>query len=110
MLCLLTYAVLCIMTGYDSSYVIDRSEETYRSYIERWQGPITEQTAREMEKEYYAVNRSNDGHKAAFMVVYNQYYYAKEDTTRRYIMDERGWKNLPNNQSTQVFQQRRVGK
>ena len=33
MLCLLTYAVLCIMTGYDSSYVIDRSEETYRSYI-----------------------------------------------------------------------------
>lgn len=26
------------------------------------------------------------------------------------LMDERGWKNLPNNQSTQVFQQRRVGK
>jgi len=94
LLCLLTYIVLCIMTGYDSSYVIDRGEETYRSYIERWQGPITEQTAREMEKEYYAVNRSNDGHKAAFMVVYNQYYYAKEDTTRRYIMDERGWNTI----------------
>lgn len=26
------------------------------------------------------------------------------------LMDERGWKNLPNNQSTQVFQQRRAGK
>lgn len=94
LLSLCVYAILCIGNGSDSSYVIDRNEDIYLSYMDRWQGVITEKTAKEMEAEYYEVNRSNDGKKTAFMVIYNQYYYAKEDVERRYLMDERGWNTL----------------
>ena len=88
------YAVLCTVGGYDSSYVIDRNEDTYLSYINRWQGKVTEEKSKEMESEYEEVIQNNDAKKNVFLTVYNQYYYAKEDTTHRYIMDERGWNTL----------------
>lgn len=94
LLCLLAYTVLVLCRGYDSSYLLDRKEDVYLSYMERWQGEITEEKAQEMKTEYDAVNRSNAGNKEVFMTVYNQYYYAKENTACRYLMDERGWNTL----------------
>lgn len=91
---LFAYAALCIWIGCDSSYEIDRNEELYLSYMERWQGVVTEENSKEMEKEYYEVNHADDGRKTAFMVIFNQYYYAKEDVAHRYLLDERGWNTL----------------
>lgn len=94
LIALAAYAVFCVGSGYDSSYVIDRNEDTYLTYIERWQGEITEEKAQEMEAEYAEATRSDDGRKAAFLTIYNQYYYAKEDPAHRFLMDERGWDTL----------------
>ena len=47
-----------------------------------------------MEAEYAEATRSDDGRKAAFLTIYNQYYYAKEDPAHRFLMDERGWDTL----------------
>ena len=38
LIALAAYAVFCVGSGYDSSYVIDRNEDTYLTYMERWQG------------------------------------------------------------------------
>lgn len=94
LIALAAYAVFCIGSGYDSSYVIDRNEDTYLAYMERWQGEITGEKAQEMEAEYAEATRSDDGRKAAFLTIYNQYYYAKEDPAHRFLMDERGWDTL----------------
>lgn len=94
LIALAAYAVFCIGSGYDSSYVIDQNEDTYLAYMERWQGEITEEKAQEMEAEYAEATRSDDGRKAAFLTIYNQYYYAKEDPAHRFLMDERGWDTL----------------
>lgn len=94
LIALAAYAVFCVGSGYDSSYVIDRNEDTYLAYMERWQGEITEEKAREMEAEYTEATRSDDGRKAAFLTIYNQYYYTKEDPAHRFLMDERGWDTL----------------
>lgn len=91
---LAAYAVFCVGSGYDSSYVIDRNEDTYLAYMDRWQGEVTEEKAQEMETEYAEATRSDDGRKAAFLTIYNQYYYAKEDPAHRFLMDERGWDTL----------------
>ena len=91
---LAAYAVFCVGSGYDSSYVIDRNEDTYLAYMDRWQGEVTEEKAQEMEAEYAEATRSDDGRKAAFLTIYNQYYYAKEDPAHRFLMDERGWDTL----------------
>ena len=94
LIALAAYAVFCVGSGYDSSYVIDRNEDTYLTYMERWQGEITEEKAQEMVAEYAEATRSDDGRKAAFLTIYNQYYYAKEDPAHRFLMDERGWDTL----------------
>ena len=94
LIALAAYAVFCVGSGYDSSYVIDRNEDTYLTYMERWQGEVTEENAQEMETEYAEATRSDDGRKAAFLTIYNQYYYAKEDPAHRFLMDERGWDTL----------------
>lgn len=47
-----------------------------------------------MEVEYAEATRSDDDRKAAFLTIYNQYYYAKEDPAHRFLMDERGWDTL----------------
>ena len=96
LIALAAYAVFCVGSGYDSSYVIDRNEDTYLTYMERWQGEITEEKAQEMEAEYAEATRSDDGRKAAFLTIYNQYYYAKEDPAHRFLMDERGWERPAN--------------
>lgn len=62
--------------------------------MDRWQGEVTEEKAQEMETEYAEATRSDDGRKAAFLTIYNQYYYAKEDPAHRFLMDERGWDTL----------------
>ena len=94
LLSLAAYAFVTLCSGYDSSYALDRNGEAYNAYLERWQGAITPEKAQEMEAEYNAVNHSDNGNKSAFMVIYNQYYYAKEDAAHRCIMDERGWNTL----------------
>ena len=66
---LAAYAVFCVGSGYDSSYVIDRNEDTYLAYMDRWQGEVTEEKAQEMETEYAEATRSDDGRKAAFLTI-----------------------------------------
>ena len=46
LIALAAYAVFCVGSGCDSSYVIDRNEDIYLTYMERWQGEITEEKAR----------------------------------------------------------------
>ena len=62
LIALAAYAVFCVGSGYDSSYVIDRNEDTYLTYMERWQGEITEEKAQEMEAEYKRGPRSSFSH------------------------------------------------
>ena len=52
LIALAAYSVFCVVRGCDSSYVIDRNEDIYLTYMERWQGEITEEKAQEMEAEY----------------------------------------------------------
>ena len=52
--------------------MIDRNEDTYLAYMDRWQGEVTEEKAQEMETEYAEATRSDDGRKAAFLTIYNQ--------------------------------------
>lgn len=94
LLSLSAYVVLSLCNGYDSSYVLEQNQNAYHSYMEHWKGAITKEKAQEMEDEYSIVNRTDNGKKAVFMTLYNQYYYAKEDITHRYLMDERGWNTL----------------
>ena len=93
---LAAYAVFCVGSGYDSSYVIDRNEDTYLAYMDRWQGEVTEEKAQEMETEYAEATRSDDGRKAAFLTIYNQYYYAKEDPAHRFPHGRAGMGYTPN--------------
>ena len=60
LIALAAYAVFCVGSGYDSSYVIDRNEDTYLTYMERWQGEITEEKAQEMEALIAAVKGRGD--------------------------------------------------
>lgn len=98
LLSLLAYAVLCLISGCDSTKAIMQNEAAYLSYMQRWQGEMNDQKAAEMQAEYDALNHADDWEvqetKSAFMEVYNQYYYAKENPSRRFLMDERGWNTL----------------
>lgn len=75
-----------------------RKEAAYLAYMERWKGELNDQKEAELRAEYDALNHA-DGQetqerKAAFMEIYNQYYYAKKAPSRRFLMDERGWNIL----------------
>lgn len=98
LLSLLIYAVLCLAVGCDSTKAVTQNEAAYLSYIHRWQGELNAQKVSEMQAEYDALNhadsRDAQENKAAFMEVYNQYYYAKEEPSRRFLMDERGWNTI----------------
>lgn len=98
LLSLLAYVVLCLASGCDSTKAITQNEAAYLSYIQRWQGELNEQKVLEMQAEYDALNHADSwetqGNKAAFMEIYNQYYYAKENPSRRFLIDERGWNTL----------------
>ncbi len=124
LLALLAYAALCMLNGYDSGYVIDHNEAAYLSYIQRWQGQLTEQSAEELDAEYAAVNHAGAAieqveadyttgklskseyqaklreqsqlqqNKGVLSVVYNQYFYVKDNPAHRFLMDERGWNTL----------------
>lgn len=98
LLSLLAYAVLCLASGCDSTKAITQNEAVYLSYIQRWQGELNDQKVSEMQEEYDALNHADSWEaqetKDAFMEVYNQYYYAKENPSRRFLMDERGWNTL----------------
>ena len=74
LIALAAYAVFCVSSGYDSSYVIDRNEDTYLTYMERWQGEITEEKAQEMEAEYAEATRSDDGRKAVIFLCLPYHY------------------------------------
>lgn len=95
---LLAYAVLCLASGCDTTNAITQNEGAYLAYIQRWQGELNAQKETELRAEYDALNHSRGQEtqesKAAFMEVYNQYYYAKENPIRRYLMDERGWNTI----------------
>ncbi len=95
---LLAYAIICLASGFDSTKAIAQNEAAYLSYIQRWQGKLNEQKVSEMQEEYYRLNHAGNqemqANKAVFMEVYNQYYYAKEDPSRRFLVDERGWNTI----------------
>lgn len=98
LLALLAYAILCLVSGSDSTQAIRQNEDVYLSYIERWQGELNDETIAEMQAEYDALNHDDSPeaqeNKAAFLEVYNQYYYAKEDSSHRFLLDERGWSTI----------------
>lgn len=98
LLSLLAYTMLCLAAGCDSTKAAAQNEAVYLSYIQRWQGELNDQKESEMQAEYDALNHDDSQeaqeNKAAFMEVYNQYYYAKEDPSRRFLMDEQGWNTL----------------
>ncbi|MBO5283863.1 MAG: hypothetical protein J6B43_12225 [Lachnospiraceae bacterium] len=98
LLFLAAYAVLCLVSGCDSTKAITQNEAAYLSYMQRWQGELNDQKVSELQAEYDALNHADSREaqdaKAAFMEVYNQYYYAKENPSRRFLMDERGWNTL----------------
>ncbi len=98
LLALLAYAILCLVSGSDSTQAIRQNEDVYLSYIERWQGELNDETVAEMQAEYDALNHDDSPeaqeNKAAFLEVYNQYYYAKEDSSHRFLLDERGWNTI----------------
>ena len=95
---LLANAVLCLASGHDNTKGIAQNEAAYLSYIQRWQGELNDQKVSEMQEEYDTLNHADSLEaqeaKTAFMEVYNQYYYAKENPSRRFLMDERGWNTL----------------
>ena len=69
---LAAYAVFCVGSGYDSSYVIDRNEDTYLAYMDRWQGEVTKEKTQEREVEYTEAPRSEYGRQDAILTKHNQ--------------------------------------
>lgn len=116
--------IMRFITGYDSNYIIDRNENTYHQYLQEYEGKITSQKIQSLQEEYQNVKKAaakiqdckeqyqkekitkeeyqeiakkyfrktNNG--SVFNIVYNQYIYAKEDVTQRYMLDTRGWETL----------------
>lgn len=94
---LVAYVFLCLAGGYDSNYDIEKNRDIYESYISRWQGKLDEKIGLEIEEEYERVSHdTGEGiHcKPAFLKIYDQFYYVKEDMQNRYLMDERGWNTI----------------
>ncbi|MWC29502.1 ABC transporter permease [Paenibacillus sp. MMS18-CY102] len=113
-----------VQLGYDSDMIINKNPEGYASYIRLFEGQLTEETEQRLKEEYREVteapaqleqlaNRWKDGkidraayeegskayyermkNSAVFNAVYNQYFYAKDAPTERYMMDDRGWRTL----------------
>lgn len=110
--------------GYESHIIIDNNPDGYAYYIKLFNGKINDRVEKALQEEYYSVsharaelddmaNKWRNGklnreqyeeaakkcyqrikNNAVFNLLYNQYYYAKEDPTQRYIMDPRGWNTL----------------
>lgn len=97
-LALLVHTALCLTTDTDTTTAIADHEEAYLSYIHRWQGALDGEKTSQIQAEYDALNHSDcweaQENKPAFMEVYNQYCYAREDPAHRYLLDERGWNTL----------------
>lgn len=97
-LALCAQIVLSLASSVDTTNAISQDEDAYTAYIQTWHGLLTEQMAAEIEAEYYALNHAGDPsavpQKAAFMELYDQYTYVKENESRRYLLDERGWNTI----------------
>lgn len=117
-------AVILFLSPYDSDYHIDRNHEAYRFYIEQYKGKLSAEKEKAIKDEYYAVNHASEKlnelswewkegtisrteyetltkeyfqkqkNEEVFSIIFNQYFYAKQDPERRYILDERGWRTL----------------
>lgn len=126
-LMILLKVILTLQQGYDSDMIIDRNPEAYATYINLFEGKLTEAKEQQLKDEYYAVTNAKveleeliqkwkSGsigkesyeqasaqyyerlkNQAVFNKIYNQYYYAKENPEKRYLMDERGWETLLSN-------------
>lgn len=130
---LILKVIFTISSGYDSVYVIDENQQGYATYINQFKGKLTFAKQKEIDNEYYAVNHATseleelsrrfikgeidkkkyeelsrknyegEKNREVFNLVYNQYIYAKEEPTKRYIMDIRGWSSLLSHTSIDFF-------
>lgn len=94
----LKIATVCI-TGYDSHYMIDENEKYYNEYMKKYEGKISQNTKKEIEKEYENLSLSDNEILAseqknkAFQIIYDQYNYQKEKGSG-YILETRGWQSI----------------
>lgn len=126
-LMILLKIILTLQQGVNSDEIIDRNPEAYDYYINLFEGKLTEAKEQQLKDENYAVTNAQAEleellqkwksgsiekesyeqksaqyyerlqNKAVFKKIYNQYYYAKENPEKRYLMDERGWETLLSN-------------
>lgn len=119
--------VMTLQQGYDSNEIINRNPDTYTTYMNFFEGKMTEEKEQALKDEYYAITNANveldalvrkwkDGelekktyeqesaqyyerlkNRAIFLEIYNQYFYVKEEPEKRYLMDGRGWETLLSN-------------
>lgn len=119
--------IMTLQQGYDSNEIINRNPDAYATYMDLFEGKLTEPKEQALKDEYYAVTNANieldelvqqwkNGsleketyeqeseqyyerikNHAIFLEIYNQYFYVKEDPEKRYLMDGRGWETLLSN-------------
>ncbi len=116
--------IITLYSGYDSEVRIERNPEGYMKYIEQYQGKLTEEKSNRIDEENAKVNISykktddlqfkkskgqisdeefkkemiayqeRQKNFRVFQVFYSKYFYAKENPSERYIMDDRGWNTI----------------
>lgn len=117
-------AILLYGSPYNSHYFINRNPEGYHFYVEQYKGKLNPDKEKAINDEYYSVSRAageleeasrrwregtisksdyesiikeyyvKQKNQAVFGIVFNQYYEAKQEPEKRYMMDERGWSTL----------------
>ena len=99
MILLVIRMVSVCITGYDSHYMIDENEKYYNEYLKKYEGKITDEKQKQIEKEYKKINSSSNELLAseqknkAFQVIYDQFIYEKEKGSG-YILETRGWQSI----------------
>lgn len=125
--------VLTMNVSYDNDFAIQKNPQAYNLYMEKYQGFLSPIKQNEIEFEYQETIRSREKIKQlqenlksgeitlkdyeleasrqlklfqdtkVIEVIYNQYHYAKQDPENRYMVDDRGWLVLLNNQLPDVL-------
>lgn len=123
---------LFVSAGYESNPVIEHNTDGYKYYMDLYGGKLTGKTEEALKSEYRVMNSArsilrdlqqdyqngnlteseyrekSDGfyeklkNRSVFNIVYNQYYYAKEDPANRYLLDVRGWDTLLSGEGTDI--------
>lgn len=126
-------ATMMITKTYDIHHLIERNPQGYTNYINKYKGKLTDEKEKNLKAEYnFGVQSRNDLedllrkrkagviteelfqssivkvyesklNQGVFSVIYNQYFYVKEDPERRYFINEAGWNNLLTHSEPDIF-------